>query len=194
LIGDFNVTNALAAGATAYALGLPAPRIAERLSSMPQVPGRLEVLRDGPTVLRDYAHTPDALARALDAVRPFTPDRLIVVFGCGGDRDRGKRPEMGSIAEAKADLAIVTSDNPRTEDPEKILDDIEQGMTEKNHERIEDRRAAIERALEIATPRDVIVLAGKGHETYQVRGTARLPFDEKQIVAELSRPVGESTR
>lgn len=194
LIGDFNVTNALAAGATAFALGLPAPRIAERLSSMPQVPGRLEVLRDGPTVLRDYAHTPDALARALDAVRPFTPERLIVVFGCGGDRDRGKRPEMGAIAEAKADLAIVTSDNPRTEDPEKILDDIEQGMTEKDHERIEDRRAAIERALEIATPRDVIVLAGKGHETYQVRGTARLPFDEKQIVAELSRPVGESTR
>ena len=101
---------------------------------------------------------------------------------------------MGAIAEAKADLAIVTSDNPRTEDPEKILDDIEQGMTEKNHERIEDRRAAIERALEIATPRDVILLAGKGHETYQVRGTARLPFDEKQIVAELWRPVGESTR
>jgi UDP-N-acetylmuramoyl-L-alanyl-D-glutamate--2,6-diaminopimelate ligase len=194
LIGDFNVTNALAAGATAYALGLPATRIGERLSSMPQVPGRLEVLRDGPTVLRDYAHTPDALARALDAVRPFTPERLIVVIGCGGDRDRGKRPEMGAIAEAKADLAIVTSDNPRTEDPEQILDDIEQGMTQKNHERIEDRRAAIERALEIATPRDVIVLAGKGHETYQVRGTARLPFDEREIVAELSRPVGGSTR
>jgi UDP-N-acetylmuramoyl-L-alanyl-D-glutamate--2,6-diaminopimelate ligase len=153
---------------------------------MPQVPGRLEVLRDAPTVLRDYAHTPDALERALDAVRPFTPERLIVVFGCGGDRDRGKRPQMGAIAEAKADLAIVTSDNPRTEDPEAIIDDIEKGMSANTHERIEDRRAAIERALELATPRDVIVLAGKGHETYQVRGTTRLPFDEKLIVAELS--------
>jgi UDP-N-acetylmuramoyl-L-alanyl-D-glutamate--2,6-diaminopimelate ligase len=143
-------------------------------------------LRDAPTVLRDYAHTPDALERALDAVRPFTPERLIVVFGCGGDRDRGKRPQMGAIAEAKADLAIVTSDNPRTEDPEAIIDDIEKGMSANTHERIEDRRAAIERALELATPRDVIVLAGKGHETYQVRGTTRLPFDEKLIVAELS--------
>lgn len=127
-------------------------------------------------------------------MRPFAPEQLIVVFGCGGDRDRGKRPEMGAIAEAKADVAIVTSDNPRTEDPERILDEIEQGMTQKNHERIEDRRSAIERALDIATPRDVIVLAGKGHETYQVRGTTRLPFDEKQIVAELSRPVRGSAR
>jgi UDP-N-acetylmuramoyl-L-alanyl-D-glutamate--2,6-diaminopimelate ligase len=186
LIGDFNVINALGAAASAFALGIPSSRIAEGLTTMPQVPGRLEVLRDAPTVLRDYAHTPDALERALDAVRPFTPERLIVVFGCGGDRDRGKRPQMGAIAEAKADLAIVTSDNPRTEDPEAIIDDIETGMSAKNHERIEDRRAAIERALELATPRDVIVLAGKGHETYQVRGATRLPFDEKLIVAELS--------
>jgi UDP-N-acetylmuramoyl-L-alanyl-D-glutamate--2,6-diaminopimelate ligase len=187
LIGDFNIINALGAAASAFAVGLSSSRIAERLTTMPQVPGRLEVLRDEPTVLRDYAHTPDALERALDAVRPFTPDRLIVVFGCGGDRDRGKRPQMGAIAEAKSDFAIVTSDNPRTEDPEAILDDIEKGMTSTAHERIEDRRAAIERALEMGTPRDVIVLAGKGHETYQVRGTTRLPFDEKAIVAELSR-------
>jgi UDP-N-acetylmuramoyl-L-alanyl-D-glutamate--2,6-diaminopimelate ligase len=186
LIGDFNIINALGAAASAFALGIPSSRIGERLSTMPQVPGRLEVLRDAPTVLRDYAHTPDALERALDAVRPFTPERLIVVFGCGGDRDRGKRPQMGAIAEAKSDLAIVTSDNPRTEDPEAIIDDIEKGMHANTHERIEDRRAAIERALEVATPRDVIVLAGKGHETYQVRGTTRLPFDEKAIVAELS--------
>jgi UDP-N-acetylmuramoyl-L-alanyl-D-glutamate--2,6-diaminopimelate ligase len=192
LIGDFNVINALGAAASAFALGIPSSRIAERLTTMPQVPGRLEVLRDAPTVLRDYAHTPDALERALDAVRPFTPERLIVVFGCGGDRDRGKRPQMGAIAEAKADLAIVTSDNPRTEDPEAIIDDIEKGMTASTHERIEDRRAAIERALELATPRDVIVLAGKGHETYQVRGTTKFPFDEKLIVAELSNRV--STR
>jgi UDP-N-acetylmuramoyl-L-alanyl-D-glutamate--2,6-diaminopimelate ligase len=190
LIGDFNIINALGAAASAFALGITATRIAERLTTMPQVPGRLEVLRDAPTVLRDYAHTPDALERALDAVRPFTPERLIVVFGCGGDRDRGKRPQMGAIAEAKADLAIVTSDNPRTEDPEAIIDDIEKGMTSNTHERIEDRRAAIERALELATPRDVIVLAGKGHETYQVRGTTKFPFDEKRIVAELSRAGG----
>ena len=186
LIGDFNVINALGAAASAYALGVSSERVAQRLSSMPQVPGRLEVLRDAPTVLRDYAHTPDALERALDAVRPFAPERLIVVFGCGGDRDRGKRPEMGRIAEAKADLAIVTSDNPRTEDPEAILDEIEAGMMRHDHERIEDRRAAIARALEIAAPRDVVVLAGKGHETYQVRGTTKLPFDEKVIVDELS--------
>ena len=190
LIGDFNIINALGAAASAFALGISSSRIAERLTTMPQVPGRLEVLRDEPTVLRDYAHMPDALERALDAVRPFTPERLIVVFGCGGDRDRGKRPEMGAIAEAKSDYAIVTSDNPRTEDPEAILDDIEKGMTSNTHERIEDRRAAMERALEIATPRDVIILAGKGHETYQVRGTTKFPFDEKEIVAELSRSAG----
>jgi len=193
LIGDFNIINALGAAASAFALGISPVRIAERLTTMPQVPGRLEVLRDEPTVLRDYAHTPDALARALDAVRPFTPERLIVVFGCGGDRDRGKRPQMGAIAEAKADLAIVTSDNPRTEDPEAIMDDIEKGMSADTHERIEDRRAAIARALEVAMPRDVIVLAGKGHETYQVRGTTKLPFDEKLIVAELSRRAGSPT-
>jgi UDP-N-acetylmuramoyl-L-alanyl-D-glutamate--2,6-diaminopimelate ligase len=194
LIGDFNVVNALGAAACAYALGVSAARIGERLSSMPQVPGRLEVLRDGPTVLRDYAHTPDALQRALDAVRPFAPERLIVVFGCGGDRDRGKRPVMGAIAERKADLAIVTSDNPRTEDPDAIIDEIEAGMSGSNHERIEDRRAAIAHALEIAAPRDVIVLAGKGHETYQVRGTTKLPFDEKSIVAELSSDEVRSAR
>jgi len=160
------------------------------LSTMPQVPGRLEVVNEAPTVLRDYAHTPDALERALEAVRPFAREKLIVVFGCGGDRDRGKRPVMGAIAERLADLAIVTSDNPRTEDPDAILDEIEAGMHASNHERIEDRRAAIARALDAATPRDVIVLAGKGHETYQVRGTTKLPFDEKLIVAELSSRAG----
>ena len=190
LIGDFNVLNALGAAASAYALGVRADLIGQRLSTMPQVPGRLEVLRESPTVLRDYAHTPDALDRALDAVRPFAPERLIVVFGCGGDRDKGKRPEMGGIAERKADLAIVTSDNPRTEDPEAILDDIEKGMQRTNHERIEDRRAAIERALSTANPADVIVLAGKGHEDYQIRGTEKLSFDEKVIVGELSTAIG----
>ena len=184
LIGDFNVTNALGAAAAAYALGVPSTRIAAGLSSLPQVPGRLEIVHETPAVLRDYAHTPDALERALDAVRPFARGRLIVVFGCGGDRDKGKRPVMGEIAQRKADVAIVTSDNPRTEDPERILDDIEAGMTGP-HERIVDRHRAIERALELADDTDVVLLAGKGHETYQVRGTTKHPFDEKIIVNEL---------
>jgi UDP-N-acetylmuramoyl-L-alanyl-D-glutamate--2,6-diaminopimelate ligase len=185
LIGDFNVSNALGAAAAAWALGLKGGQIATGLSSAPQVPGRLELVSDAPAVLRDYAHTPDALDRALQAVRPFTKGRLICVFGCGGDRDKGKRPEMGAIAAAKADLAIVTSDNPRTEDPERILDDIESGMGNVKHERIEDRRSAIARAMDRWAEGDVILLAGKGHEDYQVRGTTKLPFDEKKIVAEL---------
>ena len=185
LIGDFNVSNALGAAAAAFTLGLPIPLIAERLSTLPQVPGRLERILDHPAVLRDYAHKPDAMERALDAVRPFTPGRLIVLFGCGGDRDKGKRPIMGAIAERKGDVVILTSDNPRTEDPERILDDIEAGMT-RPHERIEDRRAAIERAMELATVGDVVVLAGKGHETYQIRGATTYPFDEKEIVAEIA--------
>ena len=125
------------------------------------------------------------MERALDAVRPFTAGELIVVFGCGGDRDKGKRPEMGRIAETHADRAIVTSDNPRTEDPERILDDIEAGM-QGGHERIADRRDAIARALATATAGDVILLAGKGHETYQIRGTEKHPFDERAIVRELT--------
>jgi UDP-N-acetylmuramoyl-L-alanyl-D-glutamate--2,6-diaminopimelate ligase len=185
LIGDFNIPNALGAAAAAWALGVNDAAIAQRLSNTPQVPGRLELIAENPAVLRDYAHTPDALDRALDAVRPFTKSRLIVVFGCGGDRDKGKRPVMGAIAARKADIPIVTSDNPRTENPERILDDIEAGMNKTPHERIEDRRAAIARALELAGDGDVVVLAGKGHETYQVRGTEKVPFDERVIVHEL---------
>lgn len=192
LIGDFNIANALAAAATALALGYALTDVAERLSHVPQVPGRLERIWSAPTVLRDYAHTPDALDRALRAIRPFTqsaaevPGRLIVVFGCGGDRDRGKRPDMGRIADMLADVVIVTSDNPRTENPERILDDIEAGMTSVGHRRIVDRRDAIAEALRIATEHDVIVLAGKGHETYQIRGTESFPFDERVIVRELA--------
>jgi UDP-N-acetylmuramoyl-L-alanyl-D-glutamate--2,6-diaminopimelate ligase len=185
LIGDFNVANALGAAAAGWGLGLPLAEIALRLTKAPQVPGRLEVIGTRPTVLRDYAHTPDALERALQAVRPFAQQRLIVVFGCGGDRDRGKRAPMGRIAAERADLAILTSDNPRTEDPDRILDDVEAGMPPGTHERYVDRRAAIARALEIAAPDDVILLAGKGHETYQIRGTTKHPFDEQIIVREL---------
>jgi len=185
LIGDFNVANALAAAATAWALGVGGDTIAARIATMPQVPGRLEIVNERPTVLRDYSHTPDSLERAIAAVRPFAAGKLIVVFGCGGDRDRGKRPEMGRIAARGADVAIVTSDNPRTEDPERILDDIEAGMEDVPHERIEDRRDAIARALDLAGPDDLVLLAGKGHETYQIRGTTKLPFDERQIVHEI---------
>jgi len=187
LIGSFNVANALGAAVAAYDLGQSLSEIASRLRTVPQVPGRLEIIHEHPTVLRDYAHTPDALERAIAAVRPFTRKRLFVVFGCGGDRDRGKRPQMGNIAERAADWVILTSDNPRTEDPEEILDDIERGMRRTNHERIEERDLAILQALEKADPRDdVILLAGKGHETYQIRGTVKHPFDEKVVVAELT--------
>ncbi|GLC26482.1 UDP-N-acetylmuramoyl-L-alanyl-D-glutamate--2,6-diaminopimelate ligase [Roseisolibacter agri] len=193
LIGDFNVANAAAAAAAAHALGMPIDMIATRLAEQPQVPGRLEVVHESPTVLRDYAHTPDALERAIAAVRPFTRGRVIVVFGAGGDRDRGKRPEMGRIAARDADVAVLTSDNPRTEDPERILDDIEAGMGQGGHHRVVDRREAIARALELAGPDDVVLLAGKGHETYQVRGTETFPFDERAIVAELTGRAGGAT-
>lgn len=186
LLGDFNVANAVAAAATAVALGMSVDDVARRLGALPQVPGRLETLRQRPTVLRDYAHTPDALERALRAVRPFARGRLLVVFGAGGDRDRGKRPEMGRVAESLADAVVLTSDNPRSEDPERILDEIAEGMARPPFARVEDRRAAIARALAAAGPDDVVLLAGKGHETYQIRGAETLPFDEAAIVRELS--------
>jgi UDP-N-acetylmuramoyl-L-alanyl-D-glutamate--2,6-diaminopimelate ligase len=188
LIGDFNVANALGAAAAALAVGLDVRTVAERLHSLPQVPGRLEILSEHPTVLRDYAHTPDALDRALRALRPFTPGRLIALFGCGGDRDKGKRPMMAEVAHRLADAVVVTSDNPRTEDPERILDDICVALPPGSYSRIEDRRAAIAAAIAMADPaRDVVVLAGKGHETYQIRGTTSYPFDEAAIVRALLR-------
>jgi len=183
LLGDFNVANALAASAAAWGLGMAPNEIAARLATVPHVPGRLESLVAADyQILRDYAHTPDALERAIGAVRPLTRGRLIVLFGAGGDRDRAKRPLMGRAAARGADLAIVTSDNPRTEDPERILDDIEAGMELRPHLRIVDRRVAIARALAMLEPGDLLLLAGKGHETYQVVGTEHLPFDEREIV------------
>jgi UDP-N-acetylmuramoyl-L-alanyl-D-glutamate--2,6-diaminopimelate ligase len=186
LIGEVNVENSLAAAAAAFALGHTPNSIAARLASVPQVAGRLEIISTRPTVLRDYAHTPDALERTLRTARAFTRGKLIVVFGCGGDRDKGKRPLMGEIAEKGADCAIVTSDNPRTEDPDSIIDDIEAGMRGSKHERITDRLAAIQRAIDMAGDGDIVLLAGKGHETYQVRGTTSYPFDEKEIVREMT--------
>lgn len=184
LLGEFNIANALGAAAAAIALGIEPHTVTERLTAVPQVPGRLERIAVDPVVLRDYAHTPDSIEHALRTLRPFVPGRLIVVFGAGGDRDPGKRPMMGAAAERGADVVIVSSDNPRTEPPDAIVNDIERGMT-RPHLRIVDRRAAITHALELAGVGDLVLLAGKGHETYQVVGNERIPFDEKEIVTEI---------
>jgi UDP-N-acetylmuramoyl-L-alanyl-D-glutamate--2,6-diaminopimelate ligase len=186
LLGRFNVENALCAAGVARAAGMSLHRIAVGLSRAPGVRGRLEVLEARPApVIFDYAHTPDALRRALETLRPLYPGRLIVVFGAGGDRDRSKRREMGEVAARGSDLAIVTSDNPRTEDPDRIVDDILEGMEGASFERIVDRREAIARALQVAREGDAVLLAGKGHEAYQEVGTERHPFDEREMVREL---------
>ena len=186
LLGRFNVSNALGVAACAWGLGVSLETVADRLAHAPSVPGRMEPIASRPcTVLRDYAHTPDALARALEALRPLTRGRVIVVFGAGGERDRGKRAPMGEIAVRLADVAIATSDNPRGEDAERILDDVEAGMGAKPHHRVTDRRAAIALALSLARADDTVMLAGKGHEVYQLIGTERRPFDEREVVREL---------
>jgi len=188
LLGDFNVSNALGAAAAAYALGCPVERLAARLGDAPGVPGRMETLAGppGPLVVRDYAHTPDGLSRALAALRPLAAGKLTVVFGCGGDRDRGKRPLMGEAAVAGADRVIVTTDNPRTEPRERIIGDILLPLPDGAAEVIEDRAEAIEAAVRASGSGDVVLLAGKGHETYQdVHGEKR-PFDEAAIVRALT--------
>jgi UDP-N-acetylmuramoyl-L-alanyl-D-glutamate--2,6-diaminopimelate ligase len=188
LLGHFNVANALGVAACAWGLGVPIETVADRLTSAPQIPGRMERIASDPcTVLRDYAHTPDALERALETVRGITAPggRVIIVFGAGGDRDRGKRAPMGEIAARLADVAVATSDNPRTEDPDRILDDVEAGMGSRPHYRVVERRAAIGQALELARLGDTVLLAGKGHETYQIIGTTKHPFDEREVVHEL---------
>jgi len=185
LLGRFNVANALGVAACGVGLGMRTADVAARLSTAPQIPGRMERIAADPcTVLRDYAHTPDALERALETVREITAPggRVIVVFGAGGDRDRGKRAPMGEVVARLADIPIATSDNPRTEDPERILDEVEAGMGNRPHYRFVDRRAAIGQALELARQGDTVLLAGKGHETYQVVGTVKEPFDEREIV------------
>jgi UDP-N-acetylmuramoyl-L-alanyl-D-glutamate--2,6-diaminopimelate ligase len=192
LPGAYNVQNALAASAAALGIGLSLEQVVAALTAAPQVPGRLERLTDWPCpVFADYAHTPDALERVLGAVKGVTQGRLIVVFGAGGDRDAGKRPLMGEAAARLADVVVVTSDNPRTENPDAIIDQIVAGIERTDVIRITDRRAAIERALELAEPVDSVVLAGKGHETYQVLGTETVSFDERQVVADwISRKGG----
>jgi len=183
LLGRYNVENALAAATAAHAAGVPLDRIADRLATAPQVAGRLEAIVTSPfSVLIDFAHTPAALESALSVVKPLTAGRLIVVFGAGGDRDRTKRRPMAEAVRNVADIVILTSDNPRHEDPERILDDLAAGLGDTPHDRLADRRAAIERALSTARPGDTVVLAGKGHETYQVIGDQKLAFEEREIV------------
>ena len=188
LLGAFNVENALVAAGASLLSGLPLEALVRRLTGIAPPPGRLEVtVRQPVPVILDYAHTPDALRRVLETLRPLYPGRLIVVFGAGGDRDRAKRPEMGRIVARGADIPVVTSDNPRTEDPERIVDDIVAGMEGNAHHRITDRREAIRVALELARPGDAVLLAGKGHETYQVVGTEKRDFDERVVVREFLR-------
>ncbi|MBR6954135.1 MAG: UDP-N-acetylmuramoyl-L-alanyl-D-glutamate--2,6-diaminopimelate ligase [Clostridia bacterium] len=194
MTGMFNVYNALAAASCAMMLGIGMETIKAGLEAIASVPGRIEMLNTHTPykVILDYSHSPDALKNILETVRSFTRGRLIALFGCGGDRDQGKRPMMGQIGGELADLCILTSDNPRTEDPMAILAAIEEGIrpTGKPYEVIENRREAIRRALSIAREGDIIVLAGKGHETYQEINGIRHPFDEKQVVAELLEEMG----
>jgi UDP-N-acetylmuramoyl-L-alanyl-D-glutamate--2,6-diaminopimelate ligase len=166
---------------------LPGRVTAANWSRIEPVPGRFEPVPEafahGLSVIVDYAHTPDALEKTLQKLRELTPGRLWVVFGCGGDRDRGKRPLMGAVAEKEADVLMVTSDNPRTEDPQTILKDILQGLSQSKHQAIVDRESAILRAIQEAQPGDTILIAGKGHEDYQIIGKEKFPFDDKKVAA-----------
>ena len=189
LTGMFNVYNAMTTAACALILGISLEDIRKGLEGMVSVPGRVEML-DTKTPYRmilDYSHSPDALENILSTVREFCRGQLILVFGCGGDRDKGKRPIMGEIAGRLADYSILTSDNPRREDPMAILAAIEAGIkpTGAKYEIVENRREAIRQAMEMAVGGDIIVLAGKGHETYQEIGGVKYPFDEKVVVSEL---------
>jgi UDP-N-acetylmuramoyl-L-alanyl-D-glutamate--2,6-diaminopimelate ligase len=196
LVGAGHLENVLAASAAAHALGIPSATIARAIADFPGVPGRLERVDAGQdfTVLVDYAHTPDALAGVLDSLRTLVPGRLVCVFGCGGDRDRGKRPLMGEAVGTRADVAILTSDNPRTEDPLRIIADAEEGLMAARLPRLaslaagghgyivqEDRQQAIATALHAARAGDCVVIAGKGHEDYQILGTTKHPFDDRAV-------------
>jgi UDP-N-acetylmuramoyl-L-alanyl-D-glutamate--2,6-diaminopimelate ligase len=191
LHGRFNRENILAAVALSRLLGVPAAAIEEGLTRVSGVPGRFESVDEGQpfTVLVDYAHTPDSLANVLRTARELGGGQLICVFGCGGDRDRGKRPEMGRIASELADVAIVTSDNPRSEDPLAIIEEILAGVAE--DVRVEpDRRVAIAQAVEQAGEHDVVVIAGKGHEQGQEFADGKVPFDDREVAREALRRLG----
>ncbi len=206
LLGEINLRNILGASALSVALGIETDAVVEGVRRCPGAPGRLEAVPGPPgvKVLVDYAHKPDALLAVLEALRALKPRRLICVFGCGGDRDRGKRPLMGEIAGRLADLPIITSDNPRSEEPRRIMDEIEAGMVTTALKRIDprqarirpgyltepDRRAAIALALRTAVSGDFVLIAGKGHEDYQLIGDRRLAFDDRAVVRELTAAMG----
>lgn len=183
LIGRFNVMNSMAALAAASGLGISLREAILSLARSPQVPGRLEAVpaKRQFQVFVDYAHTDDALLNVIKTLRELSPRRLIVVFGCGGDRDRQKRPLMGRVVDENADFGIITSDNPRKEDPEAIIAEVEKGFRSQNYEKIADRTEAITRAIELAQPRDIILIAGKGHEAYQEFADHTVPFDDIQV-------------
>ncbi|VXD20270.1 UDP-N-acetylmuramoyl-L-alanyl-D-glutamate--2, 6-diaminopimelate ligase [Planktothrix serta PCC 8927] len=185
LVGQYNLSNLLAALGAGLSLGLDLTTLVEKIAEFPGVPGRMERVQISPnqdiSVIVDYAHTPDSLENLLKASRPFIRGRMICVFGCGGDRDRTKRPKMGKIAAELADVAVVTSDNPRTEDPEGILQDILVGIPNTIQPIvIADRAEAIHRAILDAQPGDGVLIAGKGHEDYQILGTEKIHFDDRE--------------
>lgn len=196
MAGKFNVYNALAAISAVLIEGVPLEAIAASLSAIPGVPGRVEAVNAGQSfaVIVDYAHTPDGLENVLRAVQQFAEKRILCVFGCGGDRDRKKRPLMGLIAARYADHVFITSDNPRTESPQLILKDIEEGLinngvdTEK-YQLIADRKLAIQKAVEMASQGDVVLIAGKGHETYQDVNGIKQPFDDRTVAKEAIRGI-----
>jgi UDP-N-acetylmuramoyl-L-alanyl-D-glutamate--2,6-diaminopimelate ligase len=183
LIGRFNIYNSLAALAAIQALRLDVRAAVLALARAPQVPGRLEAVpaRRQFQVFVDYAHTDDALLNVIKTCRDLSPNRLIVVFGCGGNRDKSKRPLMGAAADQNADFSIITSDNPRKEDPTQIIRDIEAGFRSKRFESVLNRREAITRAIRLAQPRDIVLIAGKGHEKYQEFADRTIPFDDIEV-------------
>jgi UDP-N-acetylmuramoyl-L-alanyl-D-glutamate--2,6-diaminopimelate ligase len=187
--GDFSVYNSLCAIGAVCSLGFDLSDVISAISKANSVKGRLELLKTNTPygVIIDYAHSPDGLEKAINAVRGFTKGRVITLFGCGGDRDKTKRPKMGKIAAELSDIVVVTSDNPRTEDPEEIIKDILEGIDAQNKEiiTITDRSEAIKKAISIAEKDDAILLAGKGHETYQVIGKERVHYDEREIVSKI---------
>jgi UDP-N-acetylmuramoyl-L-alanyl-D-glutamate--2,6-diaminopimelate ligase len=208
LVGAANLQNIMGAVGVGAALNLPADAIAKGIEQLRSVPGRLEKVDNqlGISVLVDYAHTPDALEKVLDALRPLTQGRVVTVFGCGGDRDRGKRPLMGQIAAELSDVVVLTSDNPRTEDPLRIMADVEDGIKQIGLKRIldlnpqtergywveKDRRAAIRIALQAARRGDLVLIAGKGHEDYQILGSQKIHFDDREVAQEELSQIGNA--
>ncbi len=211
LIGEINIYNILSASAAAVALNISLDRVVEGIENLQTVPGRLEPVSNphGLTILVDYAHTPDALLKALRDVKPFVKGRLITVFGCGGDRDKGKRFEMGLVAGESSDLVFITSDNPRSEEPLSIMRQIEKGVQKSGlkkiagsiHRIIEnpgyvleaDRRLAIRRAVSVADEKDLVLIAGKGHEDYQIVGGEKRHFDDREEAALAAQLIERAT-